>query len=344
MSYAGSPISGSISSSRRRPRGRSAGGGLVALLGGHLPAHDPVGERTEPGGDLVDGRGGDHEEPEEGEQPQQRHHDVGGLEQVHQQLGDDEADRAARLLEGCGVAELGGGRAVGDVHDPEHAEQQRGPADHLATGGAVGLGVAQVAPGDEAQQQRHQPGQQPDRAGDDGPGEVTDAAGELPPHGGGDDQGHADQEQARTVATVRGIELAGGVPDAAYAAADGVGDPQPGRRQHPAERGEEQRDRARPVAHGTGRRAAAGSCPACGQRSTSVDFWAGLRPVLLPDGRERVLEPPCPDFRAEVFLPRDPGGEDVRVAMVCESTPKTSSVPRVTRRTASRVATAARPA
>ena len=128
----------------------SACGGLVALLGGHLPTHHPVAEGTQPGRDLVDGRGGDHQDTEECQQRQQRHHDVRGLEQVHQQLGDDEADCPARLLEGCGVAELGGGRAVGDVHDPEHAEQQRGPADHLAAGGAVGLGVTEVAPSDEA--------------------------------------------------------------------------------------------------------------------------------------------------------------------------------------------------
>ena len=78
--------------------------------------------------------------------------------------GDDEADRAAGLLEGLGVAAVRARHAVGDVHQAEHAEQQRRPADDLPAGRAVALGVAQVAPGDEAQQQRHEPAEQADRA------------------------------------------------------------------------------------------------------------------------------------------------------------------------------------
>jgi hypothetical protein len=43
------------------------------------------------------------------------------------------------------------------------------------------------------------------------------------------------------------------------------------------------------------------------------DFWAGLRLlVLVPDDRDRELEPPLRD----VLLLRDAGGEDVRVAML----------------------------
>ena len=43
---------------------------------------------------------------------------------------------------------------------------------------------------------------------------------------------------------------------------------------------------------------------------------AGFRPDLFPVDREREAEPPCPDLRAGVLLLRDPGGEDVRVAML----------------------------
>src|SRR4051812_15037979 len=48
----------------------------------------------------------------------------------------------------------------------------------------------------------------------------------------------------------------------------------------------------------------------------ALDFAAGLRPDLFPVDPEREAEPPFPDVRAEELLLRDPGGEDVRVAMV----------------------------
>ena len=90
---------------------------------------------------------GDHQHAEDGEQHQQRHDDDGAAQQVHEQRGDHEADARRRPAAGPRCRRGAGcGHAVGDVHDAEHAEQQRRPADDLAAGGAVALGVAQVAP------------------------------------------------------------------------------------------------------------------------------------------------------------------------------------------------------
>ena len=52
--------------------------------------------------------------------------------------------------------------------------------------------------------------------------------------GGGDHEREPDQEQSGTVAAVLGVEVAGGVADAAYAPADRVGDAQPGASPGPA--------------------------------------------------------------------------------------------------------------
>ena len=97
----------------------------------------------------------------------------------------------------AGVAEPGLRAAVGDVHDAEHAERQRRPADDLTAGRAVVLGVAQVAPADVDQQQRDEPADLADRAGDHGAGAVHDRAGQLPPDRGGGDHRETEQEQAR---------------------------------------------------------------------------------------------------------------------------------------------------
>ena len=95
---------------------------------------------------------------------------------------------------------------------------------------------------------------------------------------------------------------------------EGVREAQPDRRQHPADGAKN----ARPDQVRCARPGAPDGEPSCGWRRLRfvVAFWAGLRSAWLPDDRERVLEPPWPDFRAEVLLLRDPGGEDVRVAMV----------------------------
>jgi hypothetical protein len=175
------------------------------------------------------------------------------VQQVGEQLGDHEAERAAGLLELTGVAQLGLRRAVGDVDDAEHAEQQRPPADDLTARGAVGLGVAHVAPGDEAQQQRHEPRDQAHRAGDDRTGAGEDRAGQLPPHRGRHDHGQRDQEEPGTVATVLRLEVARTLADPASACAHSPGDAEPEAGDAVAHRAEDARDRARAAAHGARR-------------------------------------------------------------------------------------------
>ena len=186
--------------------------------------------------------------------------------------------------------ELRGRRAVGDVHDAEHAEQQRAPADHLAAGGAVALGVAQVAPGDEAEQQRDEPREQADRAGDDRAGEVTDAAGQLPPHGGGDH--HARAPTRNSPAPSRRCSGSSSLavwpmrrtpPPTAWAT------PEPRGHQHPGERGEDTRDRPGPVADGPG-------CGTLGVRAARLRAAAPRACALswFPSTGIASVEPPCP--------------------------------------------------
>ena len=268
-------------------------------------AEGPVAGGREPGGDLVHRRAGDDEDAEDGEQHEQGDHDQRAAQQVHQQRGDHEAERAAGLLEVGGVAEPGLGHAVGDVHEAEHAEHQRGPADDLAAGGAVAVGVAQVAPGDEDEQQRDEPGEQPDRAGDHGAGQVADATRQLPPDRGGDDHGEADEEQAGPVAAVLGLELAGGVADLADGRTEHVRDADP-RRDHAPSQGSKQRcDRSRPVADRPGRRPLRLARGAARRRGLP----SGLATGRPGSGKFQPCSWPCWCFR-------DAGGEDVRVAMV----------------------------
>ena len=242
------------------------GGGLL-LLERQVPAHQALAELVQARGHLVDGRRGHDEHAEDGQEHEQRHHDVRRAEQVGEQLGDHEADRPAGLLQGAGVAQPRGRRAVGDVHEAQDAEEEGGPADDLAAGRAVVVGVAQVAPGHEAQQERHEPGDEADRAGDDGTHGVGESAGQLPPDAGGDDDGESDQHQAGPVATVLGLELAGGVPDPAYGGPDGVRHPEPGGHHDPGQRAEDAEDgsgaaadgaRGRPLRGGAGRGLARG--------------------------------------------------------------------------------------
>ncbi len=95
--------------------------------------------------------------PKNAEKEQHRHHDVRRAEQVEEERGDDVADRPAALAQRAGVA---GDRlrvALGDVDDAEQPEGERAPADDLPAGRAVVDRVAQVAPADDEQRQRHQP-------------------------------------------------------------------------------------------------------------------------------------------------------------------------------------------
>ena len=135
-----------VSSSTWRPRARSR---VSASLDGH----------------LVERGAGDDEDPEEGEQHQHRDDDGRRAEQVEQQRRDDVPDRAAALAQRAGVAGDGLRAVVGDVHDAEHAEGERDPADDLTTGRAVLDRVAQVAPGRDDQGERDEPADLADGAG-----------------------------------------------------------------------------------------------------------------------------------------------------------------------------------
>ena len=88
-------------------------------------------------------------------------------------------DRSPGLADG-GLS-LGRGTPCARWTRPEDAAADGGPADDLAPGRAVAVGVAQGAPGDDGQQDRHGPGQQADAAGGDAADAVADAAGDLPP-------------------------------------------------------------------------------------------------------------------------------------------------------------------
>ena len=155
LSYAGSPISGSMSSSSIAPRRvRTGWVGLASssVLGGRRAAEQPVAELGQPGRHLVDGRRGDDQDAEEREQHQQRHHDVRRAQQVEQQAGDDEADRAAGLAAGRWRRRApAAGCRWRCARCRARRSAKRGPADHLAAGRAVVLGVAHVAPADEDQ-------------------------------------------------------------------------------------------------------------------------------------------------------------------------------------------------
>jgi hypothetical protein len=204
---------------------------------------------------------------EDREQHQQRDDDVPGVQQVGEQLGDDEPEGTTCLLQLAGVAELGLRGAVRDVDDAEHAEEQRAPADDLATGGAVGLRVAHVAPGDVAEHQRHEPREQAHRSGDHRTGAGEDRAGQLPPDRGGHDDGERDQEQTGAVAAVLGVELTSALTDPAGTGAHSPGNAEPHGGDAVSGRSEDAGHRTRTVANG----------PRCGPPGRA-------RPALAPSG------------------------------------------------------------
>ena len=138
--------------------------------------------------------------------------------------------------------------------------------------------------------------------------------GQLPPDGGRGDDGQADQEQPDAVTALLGLEVAGRAADLAGTGADAVGDGHPGRGDAAAERAEAARDRARAVADG-----ARGRTARPGMDFVGFFVFVEVRLVGLRVLRDRELELPreVPEDRDEdVLLLRDPGGEDVRVAMV----------------------------
>ena len=195
--------------------------------------------------------------------------------------------------------------AVGDVHEAEHAEAERRPADHLATGRPVADRVAHDPPADQHHHQRHQPADLADRAGDDGADELHDAAGHPNQTAAAITMASPKRNSPAPSRRCSGSRSRALCPMPRAAEPDAVGDAEPDRGESAEQRLEEPRDRTGAVAHGTRCR------PPLRGRPRLLLFFFVLR--------VRVLEPPRPpdfDLDEDVLLLRDPGGEDVRVAMV----------------------------
>ena len=172
---------------------------------------------------------------------------------------------------------------------PSSAQAQRAPADELPAGRAVADRVAQVAPADDEQHQRHQPADLADAAGDRDADGAHDRTAELEPDRGGADDRQREHEEADTVAAVLGLELAGAVADAAGDRADAVGDREPDGGDAPEDGVEEPGDRSpagadragcgAPVA---GRRSLAASAAARGRLPRRLLLLARRGSALLP--------------------------------------------------------------
>ena len=154
-----------------------------------------------------------------------------------------------------------------------------------------------------------------DRAGDDGAHALHHGAGQLPPDGGRGDDGQPDDEQPDAVAPLLGVEVAGAAPDRPGDRADRVGDAEPHRGHAAAERGEGPEDRPRPAADGARRRPARARGRALARGPLLAAGPCGRTPGsgarASASGPPRRLDRPDLD----VLLLREPGGEDVRVAM-----------------------------
>ena len=224
--------SSSVRRARRDPaaRGAAAARGLLGLCLGGPPrlgrgaAEQPVAERGEAVGILVDGGRGDDQQPEDRQQHEDRHDDEGARSRS---IASEPTTKpiAPPASWSASVSVPRGCR--GEVDQAEDAEDQGGPADDLASGRTGGLRVAHRGHADAEQDQRDEPAEQADRAVDHGAGGLPDAAGQPPPDGGGDDDGQGDEEQADPVATVLGSSSRAVCRDPAYDGAEGVGDPEP---------------------------------------------------------------------------------------------------------------------
>ena len=267
----------------------------------------------QPGRDLVDRRRGDDQDAEDREQHQQRHHDVRRAQQVEQQARDDEADGAAGLLEvarrrraaGCGLP-------LAMCTMPSTPKRERGPADDLAARrGRCARGSRMVRQPDVDQHQRARASRpcRPSRRPRCGRRPSTDA-GQLPPHGAGrrrrrgrSGTGRRRRDGARARGRARRRRPCGPPRRRAWATR------QPHRGQRPAERAGRAEDRSRPRAHGTGRGAAGrgrGRARTSPESVGCCGWYSGIGCSSRPEAR----------LLRDVLLLRDPGGEDVRVAML----------------------------
>ena len=181
---------------------------------------------------LVQRRAGDDQQPEAADQGQQRRREP-RREPGHQRRGDREADQPPAGLH-CGSPGAGMRGAGRDVDEAERAEQQRGPADHHPPGLRVPVGMPQVAPGEQAEQERQQPGGRAEgavqQAGDQ-PGRRVAHPG---PRGGHGDDGRGQVGQAEAVPAMQRVHVPCAPAEGARRAADGMGGDHPGRGDQPA--------------------------------------------------------------------------------------------------------------
>ena len=189
---------------------------------------------------LVDRRRGDHQDAEEREQQQQRHHDVRRAEQVEQQARDDVPDRAAGVLQVRGVAV---DRLRGCRRRCARCRARRTPrATQPTTWRPAGPLVSGSRMVRQPTQTRISGTSQPTLPTEPA---TTVRTPSISPPGSCHQTAAAtttrepEQEQADAVATVLGLEVAGGPPDLARDGADGVGDAEPDRGDAAAERAEQ---------------------------------------------------------------------------------------------------------
>lgn len=170
--------------------------------------------------DRVDGRGRDNQQPEDREQHEQGYgEDL--AHRVRQRGRHAPADEPAGVPYGL-HAVAARGRAAGDVDLTEHADDERGQADHDA---AVGLGLLRVPDEthrDHREQYRHEQVETAEGAGHQDLDEVADRAAQIRPGAGGDDQREAEQQERYAVLAVGRVQVLRALPYAAEHRADGV--------------------------------------------------------------------------------------------------------------------------
>ncbi len=203
-----------------------------------------------------------------------------------EQRGDHEADRAAGLLERSVVSpRCGWGMPLAMCTSPSTPNSSAAQPITCRPAGPLLSGSRRLRQATKHSSSGTNHAEQPDRPGHHRAGEVADSPGQLPPHGGGDHDGEADQEQPGTVAAVLGVEVAGGVADLAHARAEHVRHAEP-HGGHAARRG-----RRRACRWGQAR-----CVPPAGPARRDVrerPFAAGLRRVWLPDDRVFEEAEPC---------------------------------------------------
>ena len=243
--------------------------------------------------------------PKNASSTQQRHHDVRRAEQVEQQAGDDVADRAAGLLERSRCRRA---RAAGCRRRCARCRARRTTARAQPTtwrpAGPLCSGSRRLRQPTKTQQQRDEPADLADRAGDDGAGRVHDRAGQLPPDGGG----HDDRAARRGSRPTPSRRCSGSrsravwpIPRATAPRAWAIAEPDRG--DAPPERAEE---RARSGPGRCGRRAGpAGEPPACACASTSPAFaLACARPGTPGSGARAAFDCARCSRRGRALAPR----------------------------------------